>query len=260
MQYSAGSNRFWHLIAIKIKMNLKSEAAQSQLNYLWWLLEPALFIAVYYVVFGIFLNSRTEDFIAFLIVGKIPFLWFSRTVNNASNALVAGGGLMNQINIPKIFFPAVVIGQDLVKTFFVFLLMLAILLCMGFEPSTTWFAIIPIALMQLLFVSSLAVFFAALVPFLPDMKYIVTTFTMLMMFASGIFYDPEQFLKPEHRDLFLLNPLACAISMFRGVLMDNSLPNWTYLASMAGACLLGLIAAIAFLRRFDSRYPRLVLQ
>ena len=243
-----------------MKMNLKSEAAQSQLNYLWWLLEPALFIAVYYVVFGIFLNTRTDDFIAFLIVGKIPFLWFSRTVNNASNALVAGGGLMNQINIPKIFFPVVVIGQDLVKTLFVFLLMLGILVGMGYEPTMNWFAIIPIALMQLLFVSSLAIFFSALVPFLPDMKYIIGTFTMLMMFGSGIFYDPTQFLKPEHKELFLLNPLASAISMYRGVLMDNTLPDWAYLGAMAAACFVGLIVAVLFLRAFDSRYPRLVLQ
>lgn len=260
MRYSASSSQFWHLVAIKIRMNLKSEAAQSQLNYLWWVLEPALFIGMYYLVFGIFLNSRTEDFVAFLIVGKIPFLWFSRTVNNASNALVAGGGLMNQIDIPKVFFPAVEIGHDLVKTIFVFLLMLSILLGMGCEPTLNWLAIIPIAFMQLLFVSSLAIFFAALVPFLPDMKFIVTTFTMLMMFASGIFYDPEQFLKPEHKDLFLLNPLASAISMYRGVLMENTLPDWTFLAAMAAACLGALLASIIMLRAFDSRYPRLVLQ
>lgn len=241
-------------------MNLKSEAAQSQLNYLWWLLEPGLFIVMYYVVFGIFLNAGNDNFLAFLIVGKIPFLWFSRTVNNASNSLLAGGGLMNQINIPKVFFPAVVIGQDLVKTLFVFLLMLGILVGMGVSPTLNWFAIIPIAFMQLLFISSLAIFCAALVPFLPDMKFIIATFTMLMMFASGIFYDPMQFLKPEHTDLFLLNPLANAISMYRGVLLDNTLPDWYNLIFTSFACLVGVIMAVAFLRFFDSRYPRLVMQ
>lgn len=260
MRYSASSSQFWHLVAIKIRMNLKSEAAHSQLTYVWWLLEPALFVAMYYVVFGIFLNSRTEDFVAFLIVGKIPALWFSRTVNNASNALVAGGGLMNQINIAKIFFPAVVIGQDFVKTVFVFLLMLCLLMGMGYEPTLNWFAIVPIVFMQLIFVSALSIFFASLVPFLPDIKYIVQTFTLLMMFASGVFYDPEQFLKPEHKELFLLNPLASAISMYRGVLMENTLPDWSYLIAMSGACLTALVASILLLRSFDSRYPRLVLQ
>ena len=114
--------------------------------------------------------------------------------------------------------------------------------------------------MQLLFVSSLAVLFSALVPFLPDMKFIVGTFVTLMMFASGIFYDPMQFLKPEHKELFFLNPLASAISMYRKVLMENTLPDWAYLGAMAGACLVALFAAILLLRLFDSRYPRLVLQ
>ena len=127
MRHTVNSLRFWQLVVVKIRMNLKSEAAQNQLNYVWWLLEPALFIAVYYVVFGVFLNSRTDSFIAFLICGKIPFLWLSRTLGNASNSLVAGGGLMNQIDIPKLFFPVVTIGQDLVKTFVVFLLMLSVM-------------------------------------------------------------------------------------------------------------------------------------
>lgn len=260
MRYSAKSGRFWHLVAIKTKMNLKSEAAQNQLNYVWWLLEPALYIAMYYVVFGIFLNSRTDNFVAFLICGKIPFLWFSRTVNNASNSLIAGGGLMNQINIPKLFFPVVVIAQDFVKTIAVFLLMLCILWGMGFSPSLSWLAVIPIAIMQLIFISALAIFFSALVPFLPDMKFIVSTFTMLMMFASGIFYDPEQFLRPEHKEFFLLNPLASAISMYRGALMEGVMPDWLYLGGMALVCIFAVILSIAFIRLNDARYPRLVLQ
>ncbi|GGW82423.1 transport permease protein [Alteromonas halophila] len=241
-------------------MNLKAEAAQSQLNYLWWLLEPALFIGVYYVVFGIFLNSRTDDFIAFLICGKIPFLWFSRSVSNASNSLVAGGGLMNQINIPKLFFPVVVIAQDLVKTFVVFLLMLSIMWLMGYMPNPAWWAIIPVALTQLLFVSSLAILFSALVPFLPDLKFIVGTFIILMMFASGIFYDPAQFLRPEHRELFMLNPLAYVISEYRAIIMEGELPQWAMLARTAVVSLIGLGIAITIIKAFDSRYPRQVLQ
>ena len=143
---------------------------------------------------------------------------------------------MNQINIPKLFFPVVVIAQDFVKTIAVFLLMFCVLWRMEISPSLSWLAVIPIALMQLLFISALAIFFSALVPFLPDMRFIVSTFTMLMMFASGIFYDPEQFLKPEHKELFLLNPLASAISMYRGALMEETMPDWLFLGGMSKMC------------------------
>lgn len=260
MQHSLTSISFWQLVRTKVKMNLKSEAAKSQLNYLWWLLEPGLFIAVYYVVFGIFLNSRTDNFVAFLICGKIPFLWFSRTVGNASNSILGGAGLMNQINIPKLFFPIVVIGQDLVKTCAVFILMLFIMYLMGFSPSINWLAIVPLMAVQLIFISALAILFCALVPFLPDMKYIVATFIILMMFSSGIFYDPAQFLLPEHRDLFFLNPLAKLIAMYRGVIMENTLPDWISLGFTTLACIGFLIVSILIVRTNDARYPRLVLQ
>lgn len=260
MNYSIASQEFWHLVLIKTKMNLKSEASQSQLNYVWWILEPALFIAVYYVVFGIFLNSKTESFIAFLLCGKIPFLWFSRTISNASNSLIAGGGLMNQINIPKLFFPVVVIAQDLIKTSVVFILMLSILWILGFSPSLTWFAILPIILLQLVFISFLAILFASLVPFLPDLRFIVATFIILMMFSSGIFYDPSQFLLPEHREIFFLNPLAYAISEYRNVILEGNLPNWFRLGTTLMSCILGLFISIVFIARHDSNYPRLVLQ
>ena len=260
MQHKLNNLRFWQLVKVKIQMNLKSEASKHQLNYIWWLLEPALFIAIYYVIFGVFLNARSENFIAFLICGKIPFLWFSRSVTNASSSIMTGTGLMNQIDIPKLFFPLVVIGQDLVKTFFVFMLMLSILWTMGYQPSLAWFAIIPVALMQLLFISSLAIIFASFVPFLPDLRFIVQTFTMLMMFASGIFYNPSQFLIPEHKVLFFFKPLAAAIDMYRDIIMEGLLPNWNQLTILAIGCGLALIVAIFLIRKFDHNYPRLVLQ
>jgi lipopolysaccharide transport system permease protein len=241
-------------------MNLKSEASKSQLNYLWWLLEPALFISVYFVVFDILMNRGTDNFIAFLICGKIPFLWFSRTVLNSSNALVSGAGLMNQINIPKLFFPLVVIGQDLVKTAVVFLMMLCIMWAIGYTPSIEWLAIVPIMLVQLVFVSAVAILFCALIPLLPDLKFIVATFIILMMFGSGIFYDPTQFLLPEHKAFFFLNPLAQLISMYRDVILNGLPLNW-YSLYFTFICCFGLLCiSVIILRINDAKYPRLVLR
>jgi ABC-type polysaccharide/polyol phosphate export permease len=140
------------------------------------------------------------------------------------------------------------------------MLMLSILWTMGYQPSLAWFAIIPVALMQLLFISSLAIIFASFVPFLPDLRFIVQTFTMLMMFASGIFYNPSQFLIPEHKVLFFFNPLAAAIDMYRDIIMEGLLPNWNQLTILAIGCGLALIVAIFLIRKFDHNYPRLVLQ
>ena len=51
-----------HLVEVlftKLVFNLKSEAAKTYLSYVWWLLEPALLVAVLYLVFAVFLALRT---------------------------------------------------------------------------------------------------------------------------------------------------------------------------------------------------------
>jgi lipopolysaccharide transport system permease protein len=194
---------FWHLVVLKVKLNLKSEASKSYLSYLWWLLEPALFVGVFFVVFGIFLANKTDGFIMFLLCGKIPFIWFSRTVGNAANSITGGRGLMNQMKIPKMFFPAVVITQDFVKSMSVFLLMLVVLWIAGYKPNLTWISLPVIIFTQLIFIMSIATIGSAIVPFLPDFRFIINTGLMLMMFASGIFYSYEDttprivFIQPD---------------------------------------------------------------
>ena len=55
-------SRFLALLGVKIRLNLRAEAGKNQLSYAWWLLEPLLEASVFFVVFGIFLASGTENF------------------------------------------------------------------------------------------------------------------------------------------------------------------------------------------------------
>ncbi|MFC1605776.1 ABC transporter permease [Pseudomonadota bacterium] len=87
----------------KLVFNLKSEASKTYLNYLWWILEPALLVGVFYIVFGVFLARGGEDFLVFLICGHIPFAWFSKSISNAANSILDGRFLISQIAIPKPF-------------------------------------------------------------------------------------------------------------------------------------------------------------
>src|SRR5690606_38957070 len=97
--------QFLQLTLVKVQLNLKSEARKSYLSYIWWILEPALVVGVFYLVFGVLFSRGTPVFLVFLLCGQIPFLWFSRTITNGSASIEQGRGLMQQIEIPKIFFP-----------------------------------------------------------------------------------------------------------------------------------------------------------
>ncbi|MFY8350441.1 ABC transporter permease [Pseudoalteromonas sp. SSM20] len=251
---------FIQLIFTKVQLNLKSEAKKSYLSYLWWILEPALFVGVFYLVFGVFLAKGTSDFLVFLLCGQVPFLWFARTLLNSSASIEQGRGLMQQIKIPKIFFPLVTIFQDLFKSVCVFVLFFIFLYFYGFPPSEKWVALPLVILTQLIVISSLSLFVSMIVPFIPDLKFFVNTAIQLTMFASGIFYSYKQVLLEKHHVLYMLNPIANLIEQYRNILLYGQWPSFVSLMWISVVFSLVFILCALFLKRFDSDYPRILAQ
>ena len=116
------------------------------------MLEPLLFVAVFYVVFNVILDSRRADFLVFLMCGKLAFIWFSKSINQASNSIVAGMGLIARINVPKTLFPMAVIQEGLYKQAAVFALLIAVLIANGYMPSATWLYLLPIVIVNYLMI------------------------------------------------------------------------------------------------------------
>lgn len=252
--------RFFELVLVKVRMNLRSEVSSHQLNYLWWLLEPALFVAAFYLVFEVLLAQGGNDFVAFLVCGNAAFLWFSKSVNNASGSIVAGRGIIAHVNLPKIFFPLVVVLQDAAKQGFVLALVLVFLLLLGYPPTAAWLALPLVVLVQFVFVLASGLAVACIVPALPDFRFIIATGMMLLMFASGIFYRYQDIVRADLVDWFLLNPMAVLINSYREVLMYAAQPDWMRLGWIFFFSCLVIVACSTLLHRQHGRYSRLVMQ
>lgn len=252
-----------HLVEIfftKLVFNLKSEAAKTYLSYIWWVLEPVLLVSIFYLVFAVFLARGTSDYVIFLICGKIPFLWFSKAVINSAGSILAGKGLINQVSIPKPFFPILVVFQDTVKQLTVFVLMFAFLALYGIEVSWIWLSVAFIILAQFIFICACSLVVAAITPFLPDFRLLVGTLMMGLMFGSGIFFSYKEVLLPQHQDLFLMNPVANLIKNYRQVLMENTAPDWLALATICLASMVVIFLMSAYFKKTDTVYARLIIQ
>ncbi len=245
---------------VQLLFNLKSETRKTYLNYLWWVLEPALFTAVFYLVFAVFLSKGSDDFVLFLLCGKIPFLWFSKSVSNASNSIVAGKGLIHQIAIPKAYFPMLIVGQDFIKQLFVMAFLFIFLVYADKTPQLEWLYFIPIMITQLLLIIACSLVAAAITPFVPDFKFLINTGMMLLMFGSGIFYSYKDVINPKHQDLFLMNPLANLIKNYREVMLDYQAPDWNALAVISVCSILLILIMKLWFKVKDSAYARVVIQ
>ena len=251
---------FFELLIYKTGANLRTEVSRYYLNYLWWVIEPVLLMAVFYVVFGVFMNRNTEHFTAFLLCGLTFWNWFAHSVNNASSSILQGQGIMMQVDIRKVFFPLEVVLQDCFKLIFTLSLLLVFLFFVQIPFSITWLALPILMIIQLCLVLGVAVLCAALVPFVPDLKFVIAMILQLLFFGSGVFYRIDSVVLPEHRFLMYLNPMAGLLREYRQILISGMWPNWLYLSYVLMLALGVLLFSLWLISRLDHIYPKVCQQ
>ena len=256
------NRNFFHMVELvwtKARLNLKSEASKNYLRHVWWVLDPLLYMAVFYVVFGLLLERGGEDFVVYLLTGLVPFQWFAKTTQLASGSILGGRGLMNQVRIPPIFFPMVVVVQTAGKQLMIYAMLLVFLLFYGISPAVQWFALIPVILIQLVLVVAVACTVSMVIPFFRDLSNLVPTGIQFVMFSSGIFYSVDR-LSEQWQTLFYLNPVATLIKQYRLILMDGQLPQWVNLGWVLLGSTITLVVIIILYRQLAPIYPRVVIE
>ena len=216
-------------------------------------------MGTFYLIFGVLMDRGIENFVAYLLCGLVPWLWFSKSVSNSTNSILSGRSIMMQTRVPISLFPAEIVFQDLVKQAVVFSIFLVFLITYGILPTTQWIALIPLIITQLTLTLAISFLVALLAPFIPDLRYLVQTGLLMMMFGSAIFYSYESIL-PENRDLFFLNPMANLIKNYREVLMHQHWPDWSSLTQISLISIVILLLCIHFLHKYRTTYARLVLE
>ena len=69
--------QYYSLVDVQARMLLKADSSKFKLGFLWWFLEPLMWICVFYVVFALILDTgrKSGDFVLFLAVGKLCVIW-----------------------------------------------------------------------------------------------------------------------------------------------------------------------------------------
>ncbi len=246
------------LVMFKVRANLRSEIARDYLNYLWWVVEPILFMGVYYIVFGILLKQGTDNFIPFLLIGLTAWQWFANALTHSSTSIFNAQGIMRHIKINKIFFPLVTVFQDTIKNLIVFSLLLLFCVLYGLPVTIFWCFLPLLLIIQCLLVIGTCVLFSGLVPFFPDLRFMLNSGLFLLMCLSGVFFDIDRTFIPQHSVYVYLNPMAGLLKNYRLILLDGQPPDWGYLVLVGFGSLLLVICASWLVNRFNHLYLRAI--
>lgn len=246
---------FARYVVYRVKSELKAETTRNYLSYLWWLLEPCLMLLIFYVVFGLLFRQGGENFVSFLLLGVTAWLWFANSLSKSMMSVRRETNLMLQVYVPKYVFPLSALLFGLFKQLFVVALLFAFLALLE-EPLPTWTWFVVIFFVQFLLIAALSMIVAAIVPFVPDLVYVIPPLLQLGMFLSGVFY-PIDWIPEAHQSTFRLNPMAGLIIEYRKAMLYAQSPDLVYLAYVGAGSAALLAVGLWLLNRFDRVYPRL---
>ena len=245
------------LIWYKVYAELSAEAARTFLGILWWLIEPVLYMSVFYLIFGVLFQRGGEDFVYFLLIGLVVWKWFDSAIRSGMVSLQTNAAVIQQVYQPKYIFPVIVVLINTAKFLLVLLLLLLFLLISGKPVSMTWLALLPLIGVQFVLIVGITSVCATVIPFVPDLKLVVDNGLTMMFFLSGVFFDISAV--PEHFQVWLrLNPMAVLIDSYRSVLLLGQMPDWGHLFWVLLCSCVLMVAAVRVFNRNDRIYPKLV--
>ncbi len=250
-----------NLLGQLIVRDIQSRYRGSALGVFWSLLNPLFMLLVFAVVFGVIFEGRftghagetRATFALQLFAGMVTFNFFAEVFNRAPALVVSSPTYVTKVVFPLEVLPAAAVGAALIHLLISLLPLLAgILFLQGAIPWTClqW----PLLLVPLVGWSlAVAWFAAALGVFVRDLQHLVATASLVLMYASAIFYPlarvPEDLAGFPLRALVGANPLAFIAESSRNACVWGASLDWPIWAAHSFVALVALWVGRAFFRR-----------
>jgi lipopolysaccharide transport system permease protein len=252
------NHHYLELIWYKALAELRAEAARAYLGFLWWIIEPVVYMAAFYVVFVLVFHRGSPDFVPGLLCGLVVWKWFGSTILVSSNTIGANAGLMEQVYLPKYLFPAIVVVINTLKFLAVLAVLVIFLMVYGIGPFESWLSLPVVILIQFLLISAVAGLVSAIVPFMPDFRLLLDNFLMLLFFLSGIFFNMNT-VSEKLQFVLRLTPMAVIIESYRAVLINGQWPDGRHLAAVFVFSVIGIWLVGRVFRHYDRIYPKVLV-
>jgi len=261
------------LLFLLIRTELKVKYKNSVLGYVWSMLNPALVLTIYYVVFKIIARNHQPNFAIWLFAGLLVWNLFNVAAMSSTSVVVGKAGIVKKVAFPRELLALSVVGVSMVLFAIQAVVLVAALLLFGIAPDFTFVAILPLAIVALVvFTSAVSIFLSAVNVYLRDTQHLTEVLLMAWFWATSIVYTYGQiFLSGEQKNhpslnwlqyVFLCNPITPIAMTFQRAIYGvtqysyqgkvyHVLPTWgigTYaglvgivLAASVGLFLLALI-------------------
>lgn len=247
--------RYRDLLSSLVWRDVKLRYRGTVFGFVWCLLNPLLMTLIFTLLFTVFMSSNTiPHFPAFALIGVLVWNFHATSILGAIQSVTGNGALLSKTYFPREILPLSAVLSSSVN----FLLTLPVLLVflflsgIAFEWSLLLF---PVAFaVQLTFLCGFSLFLSTLNVFYRDTGIIMETLMLAWFFLTPVFYLPQNLFPEWQRALYLVNPAASVLAIYRDALYSGSFPDPLFLVRSTVQALAFLAVGSVVFQRFADRF------
>ena len=215
-----------------VKRDLTSKYKDSALGVIWSFINPLCMMLIFTAIFSVLFRFQIKNFPVYFLTGKVIFDFFTASTQGAMRSIRGNAPILKKIYVPRYMFAVGSICYEFIN----FLISLVILFVVMYLTNahfqfTTVFAIIPLIFLILMIIGA-GLILAVFNTYFSDVGHMYSIFTLLLMYASALFY-PMEIVPGAIQVIFTLNPLYIVITCFRDTIMYGVFPEISSLLYLA---------------------------
>lgn len=211
-------NLVW-ILALK---NFKVRYKNSILGFLWSLITPLLYLAIFTFVFS---NAfpDLENYPLFALTGLIFWNFFNHSTRTAIDSIIASRGIIKSINIQNITLPISEVLTSLINLALSLIPFSVLMVILGAQIGLETLFAIPLIIIFTAFTLGVGLFLCSFNVFFRDVGILYSSLITALFYFTPIAYStslvPSSFVY-----LLKINPLYHFIEGFRLILYYNEIP------------------------------------
>ncbi len=236
--------RYRDLCSLFVKRNIITQYKQTILGPIWFVVQPALTVIMYMIVFGGIAGIPTDGVPRplFYLAGTCLWQYFSDCITKTSNTFVDNASIFGKVYFPRLVMPIANVISNLLRFGIQFGFFIIVYIIYFFVDPTctahlTWYALLfPILILMIV---GLALGFGTIISSMTtkyrDLQVLFSFLIQLWMYATPIVYPLSQTKSmffmgiPVHK-LMCLNPVTPVLETFKfGFLGAGEFVGWRWL-------------------------------
>lgn len=246
------------LIGVLVRTELATQSAGTRLGFLWWLIDPALTMLVYVLLFTVIFShgDANAPFPLFVLCGLLPWKHLATSLSQSTELLRRREHLLKSVPFPSIVLPLSTVLTGAVYLAAGLALTLVAAALWGRPMNGSLLQLVPLLVLQVAVVTGLSLVLTCLGVLVRDISRLMEHLLRFGLYCSPVLYGLDTVRERAGaavETVFMLNPMAILITGYREALfygrpMESQL--WVMLAVEAAVLLPG---GYLVYRHFDSR-------